>query len=245
MPNDVSSSSKGAAGKPPRKSMMDRGSGSGGQTGDTESEPASPSLVERAQEMRAGLAVRRQAEALLAEAGELRKRAASDADTMVADAELLANELVSEARADADRLVAAGQERADGILARARAEADEIREEMEQERDRLREAAAAAVSADVERAHQSLTTAGPALDSAVSAVSDVLAALEVLRSEDEPITAVLERLGTQSVAVTPGEVIAGEVDPSDAIAPADVVVGSPETGDDGRPLGWLFRTGQG
>jgi F0F1-type ATP synthase membrane subunit b/b' len=230
--------------------MMDRGSIADGSAGEA------TTLGERAQEMRAGLAVRRQAEALLAEAGDLRKRAAADADAMVADAETMANELVAEARAESERTVAAGKERADGILARARAEADEIRDQMEQERARLREAAAAAVAADVDRAHERLTAAGPVLEGAAAAAAELLEALSALRAGDEPITARLERLAPQVVAIEQGEVVEGVVEPprvsaaageDAAVDEAGVTPDGPEgplVAEDGRPLGWLFRSGQ-
>jgi vacuolar-type H+-ATPase subunit H len=238
-----SSSTPKPSRKPATKSMIGEG------TGATTPSDAGGSAGNRAQEMRGTLKVRQEAEALFAEATQLRQRAVADADAMVAEAESLAGELVYEARNEAQRLVAEAQERAEGIVAVARTEAEEMREETEREREQLREAVADAVRADVERAHGGLTAVTPALEEAIGAVSGALAALEVLRGDDwtPRRTAALEPVGPQTVADPSEE--PDEEDVTRITSLADAAGTEPDAGGEGedgdaRPLGWLFRSTQ-
>jgi hypothetical protein len=80
----------------------------------------------RAQELRAGLGARLDAEALLAEAGRIRQVAASAADALVEEAQALSTQLVDESRRSAEQIIGEARERADGVLARARIEAEEV-----------------------------------------------------------------------------------------------------------------------
>lgn len=91
----------------------------------TAAPPAAGTTSERATAMRATLGARRDAESLLAEASALRRTAANDADSMVAEAETLAEQLTSEAGQGAEKTTVEANERADAILAHARAEAVE------------------------------------------------------------------------------------------------------------------------
>ncbi|MGB0100762.1 MAG: hypothetical protein WBP61_10830 [Nocardioides sp.] len=262
MSNDASTSSTTTSSKPPGKTATkpsskadpkkagtsDRDdSGSGPTTLDTA--VASAPAGERAKEMRAGLAVRREAESLLAQASELRQSAAADADTMVTDAEALAAELLADARAESERLVAAAQERADGIVARARAEADELNDQIRRERDQVRAQVAQAVRADVDHAHAGLQSVSPVLEDAITAVGDALASLAVLRGEDwTPPAAIeasepVEAEPVVAVPAAPAEEIE-VVDPREDAPVSLPASGAPGAGDDTRPLGWLFRSSQ-
>lgn len=233
----ASSSTPKPATKPATKSMI-----SGAEPGATA--PADTgeggTVGERAQEMRATLAVRRETESMLAEASELRQRAATDADAMVTEAEALATELVGEARSEAERLVAAAKERADGIVARARADADEMQESIEREREQLRAQVVDAVRADVERAHDGLHAVTPALETAISAVAGALSGLEVLREAEWTPGLVLEAVGPQTVSSSVVELVDPEHEDRERVLPPPGTAG--EDGDDARPLGWLFRS---
>lgn len=211
------------------------------------------SAGDRAQEMRGTLKVRQEAEALLAEATQLRQRAVADADTMVADAEQLAGELVYEARNTAQRIVAEAQERAEGIVAVARHEADEMREQTDREREQLRAAVVTAVRDDVESAHDGLRAATPVLHEAIASVAGALSALEVLRDDDWTAPRVLEPVGPQTVA-DPGAEPDEPEQPEQPEQPVERITSLPdeprgasggEPDDEARPLGWLFRANQG
>src|SRR3954469_9539853 len=145
------------------------------------------SLGDKAEEMRAALSARRDAESLLAEASALRRSAAADADTMVAEAQALARQLVDEARHTAERLTA-----------EARDEAAELRRHLEQQRARARKLGlidhadtgaglpdrSRTLLADAEAALRDLT---PALEGAASTVQEVIGSLAELQgSEQDP-----------------------------------------------------------
>ena len=235
-----SSSTPQPSGKPATKSMIGEGAGA------TVPSAAGSSAGDRAQEMRGTLKVRQDAEALFAEATQLRQRAVADADAMVAEAEALAGELVYEARNEAQRLVAEAQERAEGIVAVARSEAEDMREQTDREREQLRDAVAAAVRADVERAHGGLESATPVLEEAIAAVRGALGALDVIRGEDWTPRAVLEPVGPQTVADPVGDVDEPEATRITSLPDSGdgVPGGAPEGDEDARPLGWLFRSTQ-
>lgn len=99
-------------------------------------------LRARAESFRATLGARQEADAILAEVTDVRRRAAEDAERLVTEAEALAADLTREARAAAEQTTAEARERADGILARAREAADEVaaaaRREAEDARSQLR-----------------------------------------------------------------------------------------------------------
>lgn len=253
MPTESSSTPKPSR-KPETKSMIGEGHGA-----TAPSSGPGASAGDRAQEMRGSLKVRQEAEALLAEATQLRQRAVADADAMVAEAEALAGELVYEARNTSQRIVAEAQERAEGIVAVARSEAEEMRVQTDREREELRAAVVGAVRADVERAYGGLHAATPVLEEAMSAVTGALAALEVLRDEDWNPPRVLEPVGPQTVADPAAEVpepateatrITSLRDPADGPGEPRGDAAGDALGDavgdegDARPLGWLFRSTQ-
>ena len=226
------------------------------------------SASDRAQAMRARLGAQRDAEDLLAEASELRRAAAEDADHIVADAETVAEQLVSEAReaadklareagAAADKLTTEAKERADGIFARARLEADDLQRHTEEERARIREEVLAAGRAEIEEfrnrsaallagAEDGLRQIAPSLEAAVTTVAETLRSLEQLRDGGSAVT------GGQQAALVLASVPVGDdaVDgTNDAAESADAMVAEgapPAAGDDpdARPLGWLFRASQ-
>lgn len=254
MPKEAASSTPKPAGRSTQKSMIARGSGPeslepGGVGG--------PTTTERAQEMRAALRVRQEAEALLAEASQLRQRAAADADTMVADAEHLVAELVEEARTRSDQVVGEAQERADGILARARAEADEVHDNLEAERARIRAEVEAAVQAEVdaERARvgtalsdvrDALTGLVPMLGGAGTTIVGVLGTIDGLGEAPGPAPA--PHTEPAEIPAGPAQVAVPEPpgpDEPDAAPDAEADGAAPSDGEDARPLGWLFRNGQG
>lgn len=279
MSKDAGSPTPKPTRRPAQKSMISRGSGPDATDPQADPQGAATELstTGRAQEMRAALGVRREAEALLAEASQLRQHAAADADSMVADAEELAGELVGEARGMADQLVAEAQERADGILARARAEADELRENTEAERERMRAEAEAAVHAEVEAERQrasgllegaqgALGDLVPLLAGASATVADAIGSLQEIRKPGATASTSVDVLepaepAAESVAVTePVEPVEAPRPPEAPEPRKEVVVGVedlagavpagseqvvPAEGDDARPLGWLFRSGQG
>lgn len=84
-------------------------------------------IQDRTESFRSALGARQQAETILAEAAEMRRQAALQAELLVAEAESLGRELTDRARHDAEQVTAAARERADGIVAQARAAAEEIR----------------------------------------------------------------------------------------------------------------------
>ena len=100
------------------------GGSAASHSGSAEATPGSAS--ERAQTLRASLSVRRDAESLFAEASQLRRAAAAEADAMVAEAELLAEQLIAESTQTATRTTAEATERAEELVQRARTEAAEL-----------------------------------------------------------------------------------------------------------------------
>lgn len=235
-------------------------------------EPGRSTSLERAHELRAALGVRQQAEALVTEASQLRQLAAADAESMVAEAESMAGELVAEAREQAELLLRDAQHHADEMVGRARAESDRLHTDADAERARMREEVAAearaelaaewarveAVLADVRDA---LRVLAPTLTGAGATLVDVLGTLDGLRagaSAGDTGEAAAGEAGTGAadgvvhVPAGPQEVAAGEHPgaappaPRDGNAPLDAPLdGTGDGTDDARPLGWLFRNGQG
>ena len=147
----------------------------------------------RAQELRASLGARQDAEALLADAGRVRQEAAAAADAMVEEAQQLAAQLVSESRSAADQINAESRERADGVLARARIEAEEVAEraratadairsaaetDIEEHRRRVRAEVTAQVTRDLTEQHR-LSEAG-AREQSDALISDLEASVRIL-----------------------------------------------------------------
>ncbi|WP_372735275.1 hypothetical protein [Nocardioides sp.] len=80
----------------------------------------------RAQELRASLGVRKDADAMLVEASKMRQEAAIAADAIVGEAQDLSSQLLGEASRSAARITTEAQQCAEELLARARSEAEEI-----------------------------------------------------------------------------------------------------------------------
>jgi cell division septum initiation protein DivIVA len=234
MPNDVS-----------KQSPMIAKAGAG--------DDAAGSAAEQAQAMRAKLGVQRENEKLTAEASELKRAAADEADTIVAAAEALATQLVDEARQTAEALASEAHERADGIVARARFEADDLQQHTEEMRARIQDEALAASRAEIEEfrsrtaglvddAESGLRQLAPDLEGAVATVVEVLRSLEELRTGRTVDTkpAALGRSG--------GPELHSVQDHTTADTEAMVAEGAPPTSaedPDARPLGWLFRASEG
>ena len=100
----------------------------------------------RAQELRASLGARQDAETMVAEASRIRQEAVAAADSLVDEAQQLSAQLVAESRAAAEKETADARERSDGMLARARTEAQELADRARATADAIR----AKAEADVE-----------------------------------------------------------------------------------------------
>ena len=111
----------------------------------------------RAHELRASLSARQDAEELLAEAGRIRREAASAADAMVDEAQQLSHQLVAESRRAAEQITAEARERAEGVLARARIEAEEVAQRARATADAIRSAAEADVEEHRRRVRAEVT----------------------------------------------------------------------------------------
>jgi hypothetical protein len=164
----------------------------------------------RAQELRASLGARQDAETLLAEAGRVRQEAVSAADAMVEEAQHLSAQLVAESQTIADQLNAEARERADGVLARARIEAEEVAEraratadairsaaesDIEEHRRRVRAEVTAQVTRDLTEQHL-LAEAG-AREQSDALISDLEASVRILGvSLESALANVSELLGT-------------------------------------------------
>jgi len=111
----------------------------------------------RAQELRANLGARQDAETMLAEASRVRQEAASAADAMVAEAQELSGQLVAESRRAAEQIDGEARERAEGVLARARIEAEEVAERARATADAIRTAAEADIEEHRRRVRAEVT----------------------------------------------------------------------------------------
>lgn len=105
-------------------------------------------LRERAESFRATLGARQEADAILAEVAEVRRRASEDAERLIAQAEALAEELARQARAAAEQTTAEARERADGILALARESAELVAEQARRDAEAARSQLAAELEAE-------------------------------------------------------------------------------------------------
>jgi hypothetical protein len=95
----------------------------------------------RAQELRASLGARQDAETMLAEAGRIRQDAAAAADALVEEAQQLSAQLVAESRRAAEQVTDQAREQADEVLTQARSEAEEVTGRARASADAVREAA--------------------------------------------------------------------------------------------------------
>lgn len=100
---------------------------------------SSTDVRDRAESFRATLGARQEADAILAEAAQVRRQAGVDAERLVAEAETLAAELTQQARSSAEQVTAEARERADGILAQARESADRLRVQARADAEAARE----------------------------------------------------------------------------------------------------------
>ncbi|WP_372728597.1 hypothetical protein [Nocardioides sp.] len=155
--------------------------------------------------MRASLTARGDAEALLAEASQARRAAASDAEAMVAEAEALAEQLVAEAKEVSARASGEARERSEGILSRARQEAaeitsaakaelEELHRTVDEERLRLRAEVRAELEATRDRslalADDIETRVGslrPTFQRALDSIGELVSVAEKLREEANSI----------------------------------------------------------
>lgn len=105
---------------------------------------------DRADTFRATLGARQEADALLAEATEVRRQAGVQAEGLVAEAEQIGRDLSAQARSEAERTAAEARERADGILAQARESAEAIRARAEADAEAAQGRLAARLEAENE-----------------------------------------------------------------------------------------------
>ena len=167
----------------------------------------------RAQELRASLGARQEAETLLAEASRIRQDAASAADAMVEEAQQLSEQLVAESRRAAEQINGEARERADGVLARARIEAEEVAEraratadairaaaeaDIEEHRRRVRAEVTAQVTRDLTEEHRLAEASARAQSEAL--ISDLEASVRILGvSLESALANVSELLGSLEV----------------------------------------------
>lgn len=103
--------------------------------------PGPGEATARAQELRASLGARQEAEVLLAEAGRIRQDAAAAADALVAEAQQLSEQLVAESRLTAEQITGEARAQAEDVLARARVEAEGVAERARASAEAIRSAA--------------------------------------------------------------------------------------------------------
>lgn len=167
----------------------------------------------RAQELRASLGARREAETLLADASRIRQEAASAADAMVEEAQQLSEQLVAESRRAAEQINGEARERADGVLARARIEAEEVAEraratadairaaaetDIEEHRRRVRAEVTAQVTRDLTEEHRRAEAS--AREQSEALISDLEASVRILGvSLESALANVSELLGSLEV----------------------------------------------
>lgn len=111
----------------------------------------------RAQELRASLGARQQAETLLAEAGKIRQDAAMAADALVEEAQKLSEQLLAESRRAAEQVAVEAREHADAVVSQARAEAEELAGQARANADALRAAAEAEIEEHRRRVRAEVT----------------------------------------------------------------------------------------
>lgn len=161
--------------------------------------------MSRAQQLRASLSARRDVEAQLAEASAARQAAAEAADALVEEAQQLAEQLLSDSSLAAQRTTLEARERAEDITRQARAAADAVRSKAEAQVEDYRRRVRAELTEQItlqvreqgrrellrvrEQSHAmigdleaSVRILGVSLESATSSISEMLAALEELRT---------------------------------------------------------------
>lgn len=163
----------------------------------------------RAQELRASLGARQDAETFLAEASRIRQDAAVAADALVEEAQQLSAQLVAESRQSAELVTNEARERADGVLARARIEAEEVAEraratadairskaesDIEEHRRRVRAEVTAQVTRDLTEQHR--VESAQAREQSEALISDLEASVRILGvSLESALANVSELLG--------------------------------------------------
>lgn len=184
----------------------------------TRTQPNARQAGERAQEFRTILSARRAADAILADAADVRHHAGLQADLLVAEAEALSSDLTDQARSVLDRARAS----ADDVRRSAHAQVVTDREAFQAEMDSARlehlssdGRAGDQVLADLE---DTVRTLAATLQQARDSVADAEGTIDLLRAE---------------ISGTPSGT------PSDISAPSRVE--PPEERVEPRPLGWLFR----
>lgn len=164
----------------------------------------------RAQELRASLGARQDAESMLAEASRIRQEAVASADALVEEAQQLSAQLVRESRELADQQAAESRERSDGILARARLEAEELADraratadairakaeaDVEEHRRRVRAEVTDQVTRDLTEKYERQVTS--AREQSESLISDLEASVRILGvSLESALSNVSELLGS-------------------------------------------------
>src|SRR6478735_1543684 len=215
--------------------------------------PAGPTASDRARELRTSLGVQRDVGTMIAEASEMRARAAADADALVATAEEVAAKLIAETRKEAERILDDAQAEAAAAAARAeeeraalraeiRAEVQaEVRAEVERERARTTEVVARAadrlrrLAPEVEDSLLVVTGALEALPSAPAAARDgaILVPVGDIGPDPDP-----DR-GHRDTGVPDDEPSEDHRPDEAATRPSPTMV---SVGAEARPLGWLFRS---
>lgn len=156
-------------------------------------------LSDRASEFRIVLSARQEADAILADAGEVRLDAGLQAELLVAEAESLSRDLVDQAMSVLDRATEEARERAEGILAVARASAEDVRrraradvvtdrEAFQAEMDAVRreEASAGRRAGDddaLDDIENTIRSLGAALELARGSMTDAEETIGLLRTE--------------------------------------------------------------
>lgn len=221
----------------------------------TDASLGSGDATTRAQELRANLGARQDAEAMLAEASRIRQDAASAADAMVEEAQQLSEQLVAESRRTAEQVTGEARERADGVLARARMEAEEVAEraratadairsaaetDIEEHRRRVRAEVTAQVTLDLTEQHR--LAEAKAQEQSEAAISDLEASVRILGvSLESALANVSELLGSLEVLRTAADPpIAGPEGPrTETQRPAGTAPAPPDDDEtlDERPYG--------
>ena len=164
----------------------------------------------RAQELRASLGARQDAETMLAEAGRIRQDAAAAADALVEEAQQLSAQLVAESKRAAEQVAEDARVQADGVLAQARTEAEEVtaqarasadalraaaETEIEEHRRRVRAEVAAQVTHELTEQHRAAEAR--AREESEALISDLEASVRILGvSLESSLSNVSELLGS-------------------------------------------------
>ena len=195
--------------------------------------PRSGQLSDRASEFRMILGARQEADAILADASEVRRAAGRQAELLVAEAEVLSRDLTDQARSVLDRATGEARERAEGILAVARASAEGIRRSAEAHVVADREAFRAEMES-VRREQDSV--GGQTRDDALADIETIIRSLgTTLRQARGSVTDAGDAISLLRTQV------AGTAGPA-PLTEAAQTEERPEESTELRPLGWLFRS---